>query len=105
MLAAAAGPLRNTVGNAQKGEGNEYSAIVASENAVIASKIWLPANTLTSSATPKNRSGSAAWSLRSDVRSECDADQSMAGRAASHGIPETRIDRKSVEEGKKVGEM
>ena len=37
MLAAAAGPLRKIVGSAQNGEGNEYSASVAAENAVIAS--------------------------------------------------------------------
>src|SRR5262249_31034642 len=91
MLAAAAGPLRNTVGNAQNGDGNEYNAIVASEKAEIANAMWLPAKTLTSNARPKSRMGSAAWNFRSEVRSECDADHSMAGSAASHGMPEIRM--------------
>jgi hypothetical protein len=57
----------------------------------MARAIWFPAKTLTSNATPKRRIGSAAWSFRSDVRSECEADHSIAGSAASHGIPEIKI--------------
>src|SRR4029077_608806 len=91
MLAAAAGPLRNTVGSAQNGDGKEYNAIVATEKARIANPTRFPAKTLTSSATPKSRIGTAAWSFRSDGRSECDADQSIAGSAASQGMPEIRI--------------
>src|SRR5580765_1169091 len=91
IAAAAAGPLRNAVGSAQNGDGNEYSAIVATENAPIARAICLPAAILSDRATPTMNSGTAAWRRRSPVRSECDAMTSIAGIAQSHGIPDRRI--------------
>src|SRR5882672_10239360 len=91
MLAAAAVPLRKIVGSAQNGGGNAYNAIVANENAAIASARWLPAHTLMASATPTSRIGIPACHCRSPVLSECHAEINMAGIAASHGMPEMSV--------------
>src|SRR5687768_5965673 len=91
MLAAAAGPLRKIVGRAQKGDGNEYSAMVAAENAAIARTKWLPAAMLSDNATPTSSNGIAACHRRSPVLSECQAVMSIIGMATSQGIPEIRI--------------
>src|ERR1039458_1893851 len=100
MLAAAAGPLRKSVGNVQNAEGKAYKAMVATENAATASPKWFPAHWLHASATPTVRIGTAACHLRSPVLSECQLEMSIAGTATNHGIPE--IDRKSAVQGKSV---
>src|SRR5580765_2723628 len=91
MLAAAAVPLKNIVGSDQNGEGNAYSAIVASENIAIAGTSRSPAHWLSASATPTIRIGTAACRRRSPVLSECHADASIAGTAASHGMAEISV--------------
>ena len=58
------------VGNTQNGDGNEYSAIVAIENAAMASTRLLPAAMLARSAIPTMNSGTAACQRRSPVRSD-----------------------------------
>src|SRR5882672_10630934 len=94
MLAAAAVPVRKIVGSAQNGGGNEYNAMVAIENAPMASARWFPAHTLIASATPTSRIGMAACHRRSPVLSECHAEISIAGMAASQGIPEISVTSK-----------
>src|ERR1035437_6110026 len=91
ILAAAAVPLRNTVGRDQNADGNAYNAIVANEKAAIATTRLFPAHWLRARPTPTIRMGTAACHRRSPVLSECQAESSIAGTAASQGIPETRV--------------